>query len=135
MAMNECPLCGAIVTGDECSCGEEEEELWFLLFHRPDQEHLSAGTYHFVGSSRAELIQFFEKRFGERWVAAATPRKSCGWHLYKGTAGSWFNAFLEDEHMSVRRFWDPRSLSSLQDVAPPDADYKQLNFVESRQWQ
>jgi len=49
---NECPLCGSVVSGDECDCGNGAEEggLWLVLFRNAMREDgvLLGGYYGFV---------------------------------------------------------------------------------------
>jgi len=60
---NECPLCGTVVSGDECNCGAEEEELLIAVYRlavRSDN-HLEADYYTAVSTTRHQLKTFLRE--------------------------------------------------------------------------
>jgi len=53
--MDECPLCGAKVKGDECGCGQAEEGVWLILYRlaMDSSGYLNPNYYGYVAADKA----------------------------------------------------------------------------------
>ena len=67
---SECPLCGAVVSGDECNCGlEADGEICYLILIA----HLdkSADTHYSFHNSEAEAVAWAQ--FWPSWSSVVYP--------------------------------------------------------------
>jgi len=56
--MDECPLCGSHVSGDECHCGGTGAGLWFLIVNhvrREDGAFIAKGCWGLACTDKAAL--------------------------------------------------------------------------------